>query len=71
MGLYDHLIQPEAGLQQFGKKGALAAMEELTQLHIMDTWRVMDLSKLRGEEWMQALSSLLFLKEKQSGKLKG
>jgi hypothetical protein len=36
----------KAGLQKFGKKGASAAMEELKQLHIMDTWRAMDLSKL-------------------------
>jgi hypothetical protein len=46
-------------------------MEELTQLHIMDMWRAMDPSKLSQEERMQALSSLLFLKEKQSGKVKG
>ncbi len=61
----------KAGLQKFGKKGASAAMEELTQLHIMDTWRAMDPSKLSQEERMQALSSLLFLKEKRSGKVKG
>jgi hypothetical protein len=60
-----------AGLQKFCKKGASAAMEELRQPHIMDTWRTMDPSKLSQEEWMQALSSLLFLKEKQSGKVKG
>jgi hypothetical protein len=61
----------KAGLQKFGKKGASAAMEELMQLHIMDTWRAMDPSKLSREEGMQALSSLLFLKDKRSGKVKG
>jgi hypothetical protein len=62
----------KAGLQKFGKKGAsAAAMEELTQLHMMGTWRAMDPSKLSQEEQMQALSSLLFLKEKRSGKVKG
>jgi hypothetical protein len=61
----------KAGLQKFGKQGSSAAMEELMQLHIMDTWRAMDPFKLSQEELMQALSSLLFLKEKQSGKVKG
>jgi hypothetical protein len=36
----------KAGLQKFGEKGASAAVEELTQLHIMDMWRAMDPSKL-------------------------
>jgi hypothetical protein len=59
------------GLRKFGEKGAMAAMDELTQLHVMDTWTAMDPSKLSREDQMQALSSLLFLKEKQTGKIKG
>ena len=43
----------------------------MTQLHIMDTWKAMDPAKLSREEQMQALSSLLFLKEKWTGKIKG
>jgi hypothetical protein len=46
-------------------------MDELTQLHIMDTWTAMDPCKISREERMKALSSLLFLKEKQTGKIKG
>jgi hypothetical protein len=34
------------GLRKFGEKGATAAMDELTQLHVMDTWTAMDPSKL-------------------------
>ncbi len=30
------------GLCKFGKKGAEAAVLELTQLHVMDIWKVMD-----------------------------
>ncbi len=30
------------GLQKFGERGAKAAVSELTQLHIMDTWTVID-----------------------------
>ncbi len=32
----------KAGLKKFGEKGTSAAMEELMQLHIMDTWKAMD-----------------------------
>jgi hypothetical protein len=59
------------GLRKFGKRGAIAVRDELTQLHIMDTWTAMDPSKLPREERMKALSSLLFLKEKRTGKVKG
>ena len=34
------------GLRKFGERGAKAAMAELTQLHIMDTWTAMDPSKI-------------------------
>jgi hypothetical protein len=37
----------------------------------MDTWTAMDPTKLTREERMLALSSLLFLKEKQTGTIKG
>jgi hypothetical protein len=59
------------GLCKFGKRGVTAAVDELTQLHIMDTWTAMDPSKISREEQMKALSSLLFLKEKLTGKIKG
>jgi hypothetical protein len=38
------------GLCKFGAKGEQAAMFELTQLHVMDTWTVMDPTKLTKEE---------------------
>ena len=61
----------KAGLRRFGDRGKTTAMEEMTQLHIMDMWKVMDPADLSQEEWMQVLSSLLFLKEKHTGKIKG
>ncbi len=61
----------KARLRKFGVRGKMAAMEEMTQLHIMDTWKAMDPTKLSQEERMQALSLLLFLKEKRTGKIKG
>jgi hypothetical protein len=34
------------GLRKFGEWGATAARDKLTQLHIMDTWKAMDPSKI-------------------------
>jgi hypothetical protein len=59
------------GLRKFGERGATTARDELTQLHIKDTWKAMDSSKISREERMKVLSSLLFLKEKRTGKVKG
>ncbi len=59
------------GLRKFGERGATAARDELTQLHIMDRWKAMDPSKISREKQMKALSSLLFSKEKRTGKFKG
>jgi hypothetical protein len=59
------------GLRKFGTRGEKAALKEMTQLHIMDTWTPMDAGKLLREQRMRALSSLLFLKEKHTGDIKG
>ncbi len=40
------------GLQKFGQKGADAAVKELMQLHVMDTWTAIDQAKLIREERM-------------------
>jgi hypothetical protein len=48
-----------------------AAVDELTQLHIMDTWTAMDPSKITHKDKVRVLLSLLFLKEKPTGKIKG
>ena len=59
------------GLRKFGTRGEKAALKEMTQLHIMDTWTPMEAGKLSREQRMRALSSLLFLTEKQTGDVKG
>jgi hypothetical protein len=59
------------GLRKFGEWGATAARDELTQLHIMVTWKAMGPSKILRGEQMKVLSSLLFLKEKRMEKVKG
>jgi hypothetical protein len=58
-------------LRKFGTRGVTAAVKELTQLHIMDTLMPLEASKLSREQRMHALSSLLFLKEKRTGDVKG
>jgi hypothetical protein len=62
---------PKPGLRKFGARGVNAAVKELTQLHIMDTWTPLEVSKISREQRMRALSSLMFLKEKRTGDIKG
>jgi hypothetical protein len=59
------------GLRNFGEQGAKVAVTELTQLHITDTWTMMDPSTLIKEDRSKALSSLVFLKETCCGNIKG
>ena len=59
------------GLKHFGEKGIAAAKGDLTQLHVMDTWVPEEPTMLSRAEKVKALSSLMFLKENRSGKVKG
>jgi hypothetical protein len=54
----------QASLRKFREKGMSAAIKELLQLHIMNTWKAIESTKLSQEDCMWDLSSLLFLKEK-------
>jgi hypothetical protein len=74
LAMYGYLLTQynlKAGLREFGEKGISAAEGELTQLYVMDTWQVQDPTKLSRVDKVKALSSLMFLKEKQCGKVKG
>ena len=61
----------KAGFKHFGEKGIAAAKGELTQLHVMDTWVSKDPDMLSRSGKVKALSSLMFLKDNRSGKVKG
>ena len=61
----------KAGLRHFGEKGIAATKGKLTQLHGMYTWVPKDPTMLSRAEKVKALSSLMFLKEKRRGKVKG
>ena len=61
----------KASLKHFVKKGIAAAKGDLSQLHVMDTWVPEDPTMLSKAEKVKYLSSLMFLKENSSGKVKG
>ena len=50
----------KAGLRKFRDKAANVAITEL-HLHVMDTWAVMDTSKLTQKDKSKALSLMLLL----------
>ena len=55
------------GLEIFGKHGKEAVQREIMQLHMPNTFRPLDTSKLVKEERMKATTLLMFLKKKQGG----
>ena len=58
-------------MRYFVEKGIADAKGELTQLHVMDTWVPEDPTMISRADKVKAISSLVFLKEKSSRKLKG
>jgi hypothetical protein len=69
-----HLVMTQfalkTGLKQFKKRGELAVTNELTQLHMMETFIPQDATKLTRQQRREALGSLMFLKEKRNGEIK-
>ena len=59
-----------AGLKCFGERGTAAITKELKQLHDMETYIPVDAKSLSKHQHAEALSSLIFLTEKQDGKIK-
>ena len=59
------------GLKRFGTRGKQGALKEMKQLHDMRTFFPRDPRTLTREERRRALSSLIFLKEKDTGEVKG
>ena len=60
----------EAGLKHFGERGETAASKELKQFNVYDVFKLLYANKLSQEEKSKALTSLIFLKEKQDGNVK-
>jgi hypothetical protein len=59
------------GLKKFKVKAEEAVSKELMQLHMKDTFEPQDVKTLTGDQKKSALESLMFLKEKRDGKIKG
>ena len=59
------------GLKEFGDRGEEAVVKELSSLKDMDTFFPMDAETLTKEQRAKAISSLMFLKEKRDGTIKG
>ena len=57
-------------LKKYGKEGKVAVKKELTQLHDMATYVPMDAYKITKEQKDAELKSLIFLTEKQDGRIK-
>jgi hypothetical protein len=58
-------------LNKFKVKAEEAASKELMQLHMKDTFEPQDVKALTGDQKKSALESLMFLKEKREGTIKG
>ena len=54
------------GIKKFKEKGEAGATKELTQMHIMNVFRPIEVECLPHDKKKNALSSLIFLKEKDS-----
>jgi hypothetical protein len=59
------------GFKKFPKKAEAAVTKELLQLHMKDTFTPMNGEKLTDVQRKAALESLMFLKEKRDGSIKG
>ena len=75
---FDHVVHSvimqlslKKGLKEFGKEGEEADIKEMQQYHDMETFRPRYAHELTGDERREALSSLMHLKKKRNGKIKG
>lgn len=59
------------GIRLFGERTKDGATKEMRQLHEMNTFSPREARSLTKEERIKALSSLIFLKEKSNGDIKG
>jgi hypothetical protein len=61
----------KTGLKKFKESGEIAVTNELTQLHMIETFAPQDATKLTRKQRNDALGSLMFLKEKRNDEIKG
>jgi len=61
----------KAGIKKIGDAGSIAVSDELQQLHTKDTFTPVKARTLSSEQKKRALRSLMFVKKKRDGKIKG
>eukprot|EP00984_Skeletonema_dohrnii_P016801 scaffold7524_cov79-Skeletonema_dohrnii-CCMP3373.AAC.1 len=71
MGMIFAQFSLKKGIREFGEKAEQGAMKEMKQMHDMDAFIPRHFKSLTKEERMRALSTLIFLKQKSSGDIKG
>ena len=59
------------GVKKWGERVEAGPMKEMTQLHGLEAFFPRDPKTLTREQRIKALSSLIFLKQKDSGEIKG
>ena len=62
-----HHFSVKSGLKRFGDQGEKSVIKELTQLHNMHTYELVDPKKLSNKQIMDALNSLIFFIEERNG----
>ena len=75
---WDHIVHYEmtqlsmkAGLKRWGTKVSQAVSNELSQLHLRDTFRPINPKSLSKSDYYKVLESHLFLKQKCDQNIKG
>ena len=71
MGMLFAQFSLRRGIKEFGERAEQGAIKEMKQMHDMDAFIPRHFESLTKEERMRALSTLIFLKEKSSGDIKG
>ena len=64
-------VSLKRGLKQFKERGKKAVSKELLQLHTNITFRTLKAGDLTDREKYKALESLMLLKDKRDGSVKG
>ena len=65
------LYSPKTSINKFKEQGEGEFTKELAQLTFQDTFLMVDATKLTNKQLQEAVASLMFLKDKYNGDIKG
>ena len=70
-----HMAMPQfslkVGIEKFGADADKVVIDEFSKLHMMDTFAPERKDKLTREERKQSLRTIMFIKQKRDGTLRG